>query len=147
MAISPRDLFQWQHPFYDPCDKPTKPILLITLFLDYISLPTCRTQQAKFCRTKNASLCRTLFKSKGGDWINKGGGARIWEQRSKIRQRWRRKGYAKIFCPIFGFILNAYIVPLDMNILFQYFYVVTDTTRYYTMIFSQRYVHSLIAVT
>ena len=73
--------------------------------------------------------------------MNKEGDARIWEQRSKIR----RKGYAKIFCPIFGFILNAYIVLLDINILFHYFYIVTNTTRYYTMIFCQRYVHSLIA--
>ena len=147
MAISPRVPLQWQHPFYDPCHMPTKPILPITLFLDFISLPTCRSQQAKFCRTKNALLCRTLFKSKGGDWMNKEGGARIWEQRSKIRQRWRRKGYTNIFCPIFCFILNAYIVLLDINTLFQYLYIVTNRTRYYTMIFCQRYVHSLIAVT
>ena len=40
-----------------------------------------------------------------------------------------------------------YIVLLDTNILSQYFYKVTDTTRYYTMIFCQRYVHSLITVT
>ena len=144
MAISPRDPFQWQHPFYDPCVKPTKPILLMTLFLDYISLPTCRTQQAKFCRTKNASLCRTLFKSKGGDWINKGGGARIWEQRSKIRQRWRRKGYAKLFLSNIWLHIKCilYYWMLDTNMLSQYFYKVTETPRYYTMIFCQRYVHS-----
>ena len=123
-----------------------------TNFADYIvpwfhQPANLQKPTSKILSDQNALLCRTLFKSKGGDWMNKEGGARIWEQRSKIRQRWRRKGYTNIFCPIFCFILNAYIVLLDINTLFQYLYIVTNRTRYYTMIFCQRYVHSLIAVT